>query len=124
VVVDLPEAIFSQKRLLFLAHTDVRRSGRAECHYREYRLDPQPDGGLRWNAVAKQIAFGASVQPRVKVVEMNCGCAMTRTNPPGLRTQICTMLKGAPDFNEQTTTNKIFGCPLPPSIPPAAIVGF
>ena len=29
----------------------------------------------------------------------------------GLRTQICNLLKGAPDFNEQTTTNKIFRCP-------------
>ena len=30
---------------------------------------------------------------------------------PRLRTQICAMLKGAPDFNEQTITNKIFRCP-------------
>ena len=29
----------------------------------------------------------------------------------GLRTQICGHLKGAPDFNEQTTTNKIFRVP-------------
>lgn len=30
---------------------------------------------------------------------------------PGLRTQICDHLKGAPEFNTQTTTNKIFACP-------------
>ena len=29
----------------------------------------------------------------------------------GLRTQICGHLKGAPEFNEQTTTNKIFRAP-------------
>ena len=26
-----------------------------------------------------------------------------------LRTQICVLLKGTPDFNEQTTANKVFG---------------
>jgi hypothetical protein len=29
----------------------------------------------------------------------------------GLRTQICAMLKGASEFNEQTTENKIFETP-------------
>ncbi len=29
-----------------------------------------------------------------------------------LRTQICVMLKGAPDFNEQTVDNKIFREPV------------
>jgi hypothetical protein len=30
----------------------------------------------------------------------------------GLRTQICAMLKGAPDFNSQTNDNKIFRRPV------------
>lgn len=30
----------------------------------------------------------------------------------GLRTQICVMLKGAPEFNSQTNDNKIFRSPV------------
>ena len=36
------------------------------------------------------------------------------TNQPlaGLRTQVCLLLKGAPEFNAQTNDNKIFRCPV------------
>jgi hypothetical protein len=52
------------------------------------------------------------VVPKEQSVEMELWLRNgTDQTLPGLRTQICAMLKGAPAFNEQTTTNKIFKCP-------------
>jgi len=114
VVVDLPEAIFSQKRLLFLAHTDVPTIWDEQNIIIE-NIDwiRQPDGGLRLERVLpNKIAFGASVQPKAKVVEMELWLRNGTDQPlPGLRTQICAMLKGSPDFNDQTTSDKLFRCP-------------
>src|SRR5262249_2421160 len=113
VVVDLPEAIWNGRRLLFLAHTDVptvwdeqnvsienvdwTRSDGALCHERE---------------LPNKVAFGAVVWPKPYGVEMELWLRNDSDQPlTRLRTQICNLLKGAPDFNEQTKTNKIFRCP-------------
>jgi len=115
VVVDLPEAIFSQKRLLFLAHTDVPTIWDEQNVIIE-NIDwlREPNGGLRHERVLpNKIAFGAAIRPRGKTVEMELWLRNgTEQLLPGLRTQICTMLKGAPAFHEQTTTNKVLKCPV------------
>ncbi len=114
VVVDLPEAIFSQRRLLFLAHTDLPTIWDEQNVIIE-NVDwmRQPDGSLRHErTLPNKVAFGASIQATNGVVEMELWLRNgTEQLLPGLRTQICAMLKGAPEFNEQTTTNKIFKCP-------------
>jgi hypothetical protein len=114
VVVDLPEAIFFQRGLLYLAHTHIPTIW-DEQNLRLDNIDwaREPDGGLRFERVLpNKVAFGASIQPQVGSVEMELwlrnGSSETLT---GLRTQICGHLKGAPDFNQQTTTNKIFHAP-------------
>jgi hypothetical protein len=114
VVVDLPEAIFSRNRLIYLAHTHIPTIWNEQNVIIE-NIDwtRVPDGGWRHERVLpNRVAFGAWVQPKVGSVEMELwlhnGSDQTL---PGLRTQICNLLKGAPDFNEQTTTNKIFRCP-------------
>lgn len=135
VVVDLPEAIFSGNRLIYLAHThiptiwdeqnlfldniDWTRSPReipspdALGQRTDVISRGEPDGGLRYERVLpNKVAFGASIHPKVGGADMELwlrnGSEQTLR---GLRTQICDHLKGAPQFNEQTTTNKIFGCP-------------
>jgi peptidoglycan/xylan/chitin deacetylase (PgdA/CDA1 family) len=114
VVVDLPEAIFSDTRLLFLAHTDVPTIwDKDNVIIENVDWQRQPDGSLlHERMLSNKIAFGASVIPKKGSVEMELWLRNGTEEPlPRLRTQICTMLKGAAAFNDQTTTNKIFKCP-------------
>jgi peptidoglycan/xylan/chitin deacetylase (PgdA/CDA1 family) len=114
VVVDLPEAIFSQNRLIYLAHTHIPTIWDDQNLILD-NMDwtRQSDGSLRFEReLPNKIAFGASIQPDVGKVEMELWLRNGSDEPlTGLRTQICGHLKGAPDFNEQTTTNKIFRVP-------------
>lgn len=114
VVVDLPEAIFSEKRLLYLAHTHIPTIW-DEQNVIIDNIDwtREADSSLHFERVLpNQVAFGAVIAPKAGGVDMELwlrnGSDQTL---PGLRTQICDHLKGAPEFYEQTTTNKIFGCP-------------
>jgi peptidoglycan/xylan/chitin deacetylase (PgdA/CDA1 family) len=114
VVVDLPEAIFSEKRLLFLAHTHIPTIwDEQNVEIENVDWTREPEGGLRHERVLPNtVAFGASIQPKANGAQMELwlrnGTDKTLT---GLRTQICNLLKGAPEFNEQTLTNKIFRGP-------------
>ena len=114
VVVDLPEAIFSQNRLIFLAHTHVPTIwDEQNISIDNVDWTRETDGSLRFERVLpNRVAFGASITPEVGGAGMELwlrnGSSESLT---GLRTQICGHLKGAPDFNTQTTTNKIFRAP-------------
>jgi len=114
VVVDLPEAIFSNSRLLYLAHTHIPTIWDEQNILIE-NIDwtREPDGSLNHERVlSNRIAFGASMKPKPGGVDMELWLRNgTDQTLPGLRTQICDHLKGAPEFNEQTTTNKIFQSP-------------
>lgn len=114
VVVDLPEAIFSGKRLLYLAHTHIPTIWDEQNVIIE-NIDwtRETDGSLRYERVLpNKVAFGATIHPKARGVDMDLWLRNgTDQTLAGLRTQICDHLKGAPEFNEQTTTNKIFGCP-------------
>ena len=114
VVVDLPEAIFFQRGLLYLAHTHIPTIwDEQNLHLDNIDWTRETDGGLRFERVLpNKVAFGASIQPKVGSVEMELWLRNgTDEALTGLRSQICGHLKGAPDFNEQTTTNKIFRAP-------------
>ncbi len=114
VVVDLPEAIFFQRGLLYLAHTHIPTIwDEQNLHLDNIDWNRLEDGSLRFERVLpNKVAFGASIQPQVGSVEMDLwlrnGSEEALT---GLRTQICGHLKGAPGFNRQTTTNKVFRAP-------------
>ena len=114
VVVDLPEAIFFQRGLLYLAHTHIPTLwDEQNLHLDNIDWTREKDGGLRFERMLpNKVAFGASIQPKVNSVEMELWLRNgTDEALTGLRTQICGHLKGAPDFNAQTTTNKIFRAP-------------
>jgi peptidoglycan/xylan/chitin deacetylase (PgdA/CDA1 family) len=114
VVVDLPEAIFCQSGLLYLAHAHIPTIwDKQNVIIENIDWTREADGSLRHERVLpNKVAFGASIQPKVGSVEMKLwlrnGSEQTLT---GLRVQICGHLKAAPEFNEQTTTNKIFRVP-------------
>jgi peptidoglycan/xylan/chitin deacetylase (PgdA/CDA1 family) len=112
VVVDLPEAIFSNLGLLFLAHTHLPTIWNDQNQIIDNvdweRLD---NGGLRsaWK-LPNAVEFGASVIPDAQQVRMELWVRNGTEQPLSkLRTQICVLLKGAPDFKQQTSDNKIMG---------------
>lgn len=114
VVVDLPEAIFSGNRLLYLAHTHVPTIWDEENVWLD-NIDwtRETAGGLRFERVLpNKVAFGAAIQPEAGGAAMELWLRNGTDEPlTGLRTQICGHLNGAPEFNQQTTTNKIFRAP-------------
>jgi peptidoglycan/xylan/chitin deacetylase (PgdA/CDA1 family) len=114
VGVDLPEAIFCQNGLLFLAHTHVPTMwDKQNVIIENVDWQREPDGSLRLErTLPNKVAFGSSIRTKGEVVEMELWLRNgTDQALQRLRTQVCTMLKGAPDFNEQTTTNKVLRCP-------------
>ena len=111
VVVDLPEAIFCNLGLLFLAHThiptlwDKRNVAIGNTDWK--RLD----GGVlesHWR-LPNEVTFGARIEPAESGAAMELwlrnGTAETLRE---LRTQVCVLLKGAAGFNAQTNENKLF----------------
>jgi len=109
VVIDLPEAIFSNLGLIFLAHTHVPTVWNEQNVIIEnVDWNRRPDGGLnsRWT-LPNGVEFGGSVEPGDREVAMELFLRNGTKEPlTKLRTQICVMLKGAPEFNAQTLENK------------------
>ncbi|MSU59796.1 MAG: polysaccharide deacetylase family protein [Pedosphaera sp.] len=115
VVVDLPEAIFCERGLLFLAHTHIPTIwDQQNVVITNMDWTRGPAGDLTHERVLpNRVAFGASIHPNTNRVDMELWLrndsdqALTK-----LRVQICGHLKGAKDFNDQTTTNKFLKCPV------------
>lgn len=114
VVVDLPEAIFASNKLLFLAHTHIPTIW-DEQHVIIDNVDwsRHGDGVLRFERVLpNQVAFGAVIRGNTNGADMELWLRNGSDQPlAGLRTQICDHLKGAPEFSQQTTNNKVFASP-------------
>jgi hypothetical protein len=113
VVADVPEAIWSNLGLTYLAHTHVDTiwSTRGVTLPRqEWRR--AEDGALTAErTLPNGIAFGAAVRPGADAVRMEL---WLRNGTPerltGLRVQNCVMLKGAPEF--AASTNRVFRPPF------------
>ena len=109
-VVDVPEAIWSNLGLTYLAHTHIPTVWEKQGK----KLDPlewQPnnDGSLVLERkLPNGIVFGSRIVPRQKIVKMNLwirnGSPETLT---GLRAQVCVMLKGLSGFNQRIHANKV-----------------
>ncbi len=115
VVVDLPEAIFSDLGLTFLAHTHIPTIwDEANKVIENVDWQARPGGGLEFTrALPNGIRFGSVVLPNGNGASLHLWLENgTRATLTGLRTQVCTMLKGAPGFTAQSDTNKIFRAPF------------
>lgn len=109
VVVDLPEAIFCNLGLIYLAHTHVPTLWSQQGVV----LPPQewtrhPDGSLTSERLLPNgIAFGASVHPEKLAVRMVLWIRNGTTETlKDIRAQVCVMLKGLRGMNQQTDSNK------------------
>ncbi len=115
VVVDVPEAIWSNLGLTYLAHTHV------DTIWTKQGISLEP---LEWNrrkdgtfdvqrTLPNKIAFGAQVMPGRDGVKMTLwlhnGTAETLSD---LRVQNCVMLKGAKGFTAQNNDNKVLSNPF------------
>jgi len=114
VVVDLPEAIWSNLGLTYLAHTHVATlwtGQKIELEKLEWKR--RADGSLASERkLPNGIRFGATVVPAKQAVRMELWLTNgTRETLRDLRVQNCVMLKGATGFEQQTNDNKIFSSP-------------
>jgi len=114
VVADVPEAIWSNLGLTYLAHTHVptvwTKQG-VELEKLEWK--PGPGGRLEFERrLPNGIRFGTRVEPARDAVRLEMWLTNGTAAPlSDLRVQQCVMLKGAPGFAEQTNDNKVFDSP-------------
>ncbi len=114
VVVDVPEAIWSNLGLIYLAHTHVPTLWTKEgIELPALEWKRSGDGRLEVErALPNGIGFRARVIPEANRVRMDLW--LTNGTPEvlsDLRVQNCVMLKGAAGFNAQTNDNKLFAKP-------------
>ena len=109
VVVDVPEAIGSNKKIVYLAHTHVDTIW-TEQNIELERLDwERRDRGELYShrVFPNGMEFIARIIPGVERVDMEL-TLVNGTDAPLKKplAQNCVLLKGAPDFNGQTNDNK------------------
>ncbi|MBI4663000.1 MAG: hypothetical protein HY735_29680 [Verrucomicrobia bacterium] len=114
VVVDVPEAIWSNLGLTYLAHTHIATVWtKQNVKLTPLEWDRRADGSFQIErTLPNAIRFGAKVRPIKDSVRMELwlynGSGATLTD---LRVQNCVMFKAAEGFNRQTNDNKILEKP-------------
>jgi hypothetical protein len=114
IVVDVPEAIWSNLGLTYLAHTHVPTIWtKQNIDLPALEWDRRDDGILAIERkLPNGIAFAVKITPHVDSVEMTMSLTKgTKAVLSDLRVQICAMLKGAAGFAKQTNDNKVFAAP-------------
>ncbi|GDX40961.1 hypothetical protein LBMAG21_12530 [Armatimonadota bacterium] len=115
VVVDVPEAIFSNLGLTYLAHTHVPTLWtRQNIELPHLEWSRRRGGVLDIKRVLPNgIAFGARVEPTQSEVRMELWLKNgTKERLTDLRVQNCVMLRGAEGFNAQSNGNKVLQSPF------------
>jgi PhoPQ-activated pathogenicity-related protein len=114
VVVDVPEAIWSNLGLTYLAHTHVPTVwSKQDNELPKLEWFRRTDGSLDLErTLPNGIAFGAKVVPGRDGVRMELWLRNgTREKLSDLRVQNCVMLKGAKGFTAQSNDNKVLAQP-------------
>lgn len=115
VVADIPEAIWSNLGLTYLAHTHVPtiwdRQG-VKLDPLEWRIEPETGAFVMERTLPNRITFGTRARPGRDGVRMEQWLTNGTDAPlTDLRVQNCVMLKGAHGFAAQTNDNKVFRAP-------------
>ncbi len=114
VVLDVPEAIWSNLGLTYLAHTHVPTVWtRQNVTLETLEWQHAPDGSLlSQRTLPNGIAFGTKVIPHRDHVQLEMWLANgSRQKLSDLRVQNCVLLKAAKGFSQQTNDNKVFSGP-------------
>jgi len=114
LVLDLPEAIWANRELLYLAHTHVPTIWtKQNVQLESLEWNRRADGTLDMERrLPNRVSFGAKVKPSTNAVLMELWLANGSTNLlSDLRVQNCVMLKGAQRFAQQTNDNKLISNP-------------
>jgi hypothetical protein len=114
VVVDVPEAIWSNLGLTYLAHTHVPTVwSKQNITLPRLEWNRRANGDFDFErTLPNGIAFGAKVSPGRDAVRMELWLRNgTDKTLSDLRVQNCVMLKGAAGFTAQTNANKVFANP-------------
>ena len=111
VVVDVPEAIWSNVGLVYLAHTHVPTVWtKQSIRLKPLEWNRRDDGSLDIRReLPNGIVFATSVRPQVDFVRMEMSLTNgTATTLRDLRVQMCVMLRGCEEFTAQSNENKVF----------------
>ena len=114
VVADIPEAIWCQHGLLYLAHTHVPTMWtRREVSLKPLEWRRHKGGRLEIERrLPNGVLFGVRIQPRRDGVAMDMWLTNgSKERLTDLRVQNCILLKGARGFSAQTNANKVFTPP-------------
>ncbi|MCI0684670.1 MAG: hypothetical protein L0Y71_21445 [Gemmataceae bacterium] len=114
VVVDVPEAIWSNLGLTYLAHTHVPTLWtKQKIELTQLEWSRRADGSFD---IARQLPNGIAFRTKVVPAKDHVAMEMWLTNGTkekltDLRVQVCVLLKGAKGFEQQTKDNKVFSGP-------------
>jgi len=114
VVVDVPEAIWSNLGLTYLAHTHIDTIWTKKgVNLPKLEWKRHPDGKLDIEReLPNGIAFGVKVKPTKEAVRMEMWLRNgTKERLTDLRIQNCVMTKMAAGFEQQISENKVFKNP-------------
>ena len=113
-VVDVPEAIFSNLGLTYLAHTHIPSIWDVQNLWLENIDWKREARGLsNYRTLPNQVTYGVQLTPSTKAVDMELWVKNDSLKVlTGLRVQICVMLKGAPEFSSQSNDNKRLTAPI------------
>lgn len=114
VVVDVPEAIFSNLGLTYLAHTHVPTIWeKQKVELEKLEWNRRADGTLDIERrLPNGIVFGAKIAPRRTEVRMELWLKNgTKEKLTEMRVQNCVLLKGAKGFDALSNDNKVFAPP-------------
>ncbi len=114
VVVDVPEALWSNLGLTYLAHTHVPTIWTKQgIELERLEWTRKADGTFEiQRKLPNGIVFGTKVLPGRNAVRMELWLTNgTSEKLSDLRVQNCVMLKGAGGFEPQTNDNKVFSKP-------------
>lgn len=114
VVVDVPEAIWSNLGLTYLAHTHVPTVWtKQDIALERKEWNRRDDGTFDFTRrLPNGIEFGTKIVPKRDAVHMELWLKNgTKQILSDLRVQNCVMLKAADGFNQQTKENKVLQSP-------------
>lgn len=115
VVVDVPEALWSNLGLTYLAHTHIDTVwSKQGIAMERLEWNRGKDGSLEiQRRLPNGIDFGALIVPQREAVRMELWLKNgSKEKLSDLRVQNCVMLKGASGFAAQTNDNKLFRKPF------------